>query len=123
MNYFCPKNDSHAESEVYSRERTREKLKYEMYELMNGKPQKDGKPQKTDEKMVVASSDELVAKEVYCYMTCHQSFTIDFLSNRNVEEQSVDESSAFEKVTIYLSNLVENPEIVEFSKLTGVLES
>ena len=73
--------------------------------------------------MVVASSDELVAKEVYYYRTCHQNFTIDFLSNRNIEEQSVDESSAFEKVTIYLSNLVENPDIVEFSKLTGILES
>ena len=30
---------------------------------------------------------------------------------------------AFEKVAIYLSNLVDNPDIVEFSKFTSILES
>ena len=70
--------------------------------------------QETDKRMIGASSDELVAKEVYYHKNCYQSFTRDFLNNRNTEEKSVDESSAFEKVTIYLSNLVENPDIVEF---------
>ena len=44
--------------------------------------------QKTEEKMIAACSDELIAKEAYYQMTCFQSFTRDFLSNRNTKEQS-----------------------------------
>ena len=78
--------------------------------------------QKTDERMIAACSDELVAKEAYCLRTSYQSFARDFLSNRNTEEHSANKSGAFEKVTIYLSNLLENPGIVELSKFTGILE-
>ena len=78
---------------------------------------------KTDESMIAACSDELVAKEQYYHRTCFRSFTRDFLSNRNTEEQSVNESSAFEKMTVYVSNLVENPDIVELLKLTHILKS
>ena len=66
--------------------------------------------QKTDEMMIAAGSDTLVAKKAYYHRTCYQSFTIDFLSNRNTGEQSVDECSAFEKVTIDLFILAENPD-------------
>ena len=51
--------------------------------------------QKTDEKMIAVCSDELVAKGAYCRWTCSRSLTRDYLINRNTEEQSVDESSAF----------------------------
>lgn len=78
---------------------------------------------KTDESMIAACSDELVVKEQHYHRTCFRSFTRDFLSNRNTEEQSVNESSAFEKMTVYLSNLVENPDIVELLKLTHILKS
>ena len=79
--------------------------------------------QKTDKRMIAACSGELVAKEAYYHRTSYQSFTRNFLSNRNTEEQNVNQSSAFEKVTIYLSNLVENPDMLQLSKLAGILES
>ena len=37
---------------------------------------------KTDGKMMIACSDELVAKEAYHHMTCYQSFIRDFLHNK-----------------------------------------
>ena len=42
---------------------------------------------KTDGKMMTACSDELVAKKVYYHRTCYQSFTRDFLSNKNSETE------------------------------------
>ena len=51
--------------------------------------------QKTDERMIAAGSDNLVAKKVYYHRTCYQSFTRDFLSNRNTEGQSVDGCRCF----------------------------
>ena len=60
-------------------------------------------------------------KKAYYHKTCYQSFTRDFLSNRNAEEQSIDECS--EKVTIDLFILPENPDIIELQKITGILES
>lgn len=74
-------------------------------------------------KMMAACSDELVAKEACYHRTCYQNFTRDFLSNRNTEKQTIEEPSAFQKVTICLPNLIENLDIVELSKLTGILES
>ena len=56
-------------------------------------------------------------------MTCYHSFTRDFLSNRNTEEQSVDECNAFEKVTIEHFIFAGNPDVKELSKITGILES
>ena len=72
---------------------------------------------------MAACSDELVAKEACYHRTCYQNFTTDFLSNRNTEKQTIEEPSAFQKVTICLPNLIENLDIVELSKLTGILES
>ena len=66
---------------------------------------------KIDKRIMTAHSDELIAKDAYYHRTCCQSLSRDFLSNWYTEEQSVDESSAFKKVTIYLSNLIENPDI------------
>ena len=69
---------------------------------------------RTDERMMAAFSIELVAKNVCYHRTCYQSLTRDFLSNRNTEQQRVDESSTFEKMTVYLANLVENPDIAKY---------
>ena len=102
--------------------RTREKLIL-CTDLRSDQKLQMASQQKTEEKMIAACLDELVAKEAYYHRTCYQDFTRGFLSNRNTEEQSVDESSAFKKVTIYLSNFFENPDIVELSKYTGILES
>ena len=79
--------------------------------------------QKTDERMIAAGSDSLVSKKAYYHMTCYHSFTRDFLSNRNTEEQSVDECNAFEKVTIDHFIFAENPDVIELSKITCILES
>ena len=79
---------------------------------------------KTDGKIMIACSDELVAKEAYYHRTCYQSFTRDFLSNKNSEsEHCSDKSTAFEKVANYLSHLIKNPQVVELTKLTIILET
>ena len=78
---------------------------------------------KTDGKMMIACSDELVAKEAYYHRTCYQSFTRDFLSNKNSEsEHCSDKSTAFEKVANFLSHFIKNPQ-VELTKLTSILET
>ena len=79
---------------------------------------------KTDGKMMIACSHELVAKEVYYHRTCYQSFTREFLSNKNSEsEHCSDKSTAFEKVANFLSHLIKNPQVVELTKLTSLLET
>ena len=79
---------------------------------------------KTDGKMMIACSHELVAKEVYYHRTCYQSFTREFLSNKNSEsEHCSDKSTAFEKVANFLSHLIKNPCLVELTKLTSILKT
>ena len=79
---------------------------------------------KTDGKMMIACSHELVAKEVYYHRTCYQSFTREFLSNKNSEsEHCSDKSTAFEKVANFLSHLIKKPQVVELTKLTSILET
>ena len=74
--------------------------------------------------MMIASSDELVPREAYYHRTCYQSFTKDFLSNKNSEsEHCSDKSTAFEKVANFLSHLIKNPQVVELAKLTSILET
>lgn len=79
--------------------------------------------QKTDKRMIAACLNKLIAKEVYYRQTCYQNVSRDIFSSRSTEKQSGDDSSAFKKVTIQLSIHVENPDTVELSKLTGILES
>ena len=79
---------------------------------------------KTDGKMLIACSDELVAKEAYYHRACHQSFTRDFLSNKNPEREHCPyKSTAFEKVANSLSHLIKNPQVVELTKLRSILET
>ena len=79
---------------------------------------------KTDGKMMIVCSDELVAKEAYHHMTCYQSFIRDFLNNKNSEsEHCSDKSTAFEKVANFLSHLIKKPQVVELTKLTSILET
>ena len=73
---------------------------------------------------MIACSDELVAKETYYHRICYQSFTRDFLSNKNSEsEHCLDKSTAFEKVANFLSHLIKNPCLVELTKLTSILKT
>ena len=79
---------------------------------------------KTDGKMMIACSDELVAKEAYHHMTCYQSFIRDFLHNKNSESEHCSyKSTAFEKVANFLSHLIKKPQVVELTKLTSILET
>ena len=79
---------------------------------------------KTDGKMMIACSDELVAKEAYHHMACYQSFIRDFLHNKNSESEHCSyKSTAFEKVANFLSHLIKKPQVVELTKLTSILET
>ena len=74
--------------------------------------------------MLIACSDELVAKEAYYHRACYQSFTRDFLSNKNPESEHCPyKSTAFEKVANFLSHLIKNPQVVELTKLRSILET
>ena len=52
---------------------------------------------KTDEMIIAACWDELIAKEVYYHKTCYQSFTRDFISSQNAEKQTTSSPEQFLK--------------------------
>ena len=92
-------------------------------DLRAGRTLKMAALKKTDGKMMIACSDELVAKEAYYHMTCYQSFIRDILNNKNSEsEHCSDKSTAFEKVATFLSHQIKNPQVVELTKLASILE-
>ena len=95
-----------------------------MYCLRADRTLKMSTLKKTDGKMIIACSDELVAKEAYYHRTCYQSFTRHPLSNKNSEsEHCSGKSSSFEKVANFLSHLIKNPLVVELAKLASILET
>ena len=79
MNYFFPKKCLICSKVKFIQgTRTQEKLIL-CIDLRADETLKMTSQQKTDERMIAACSDELVAKEAYYHRIDYQSFTKDFL--------------------------------------------
>ena len=78
---------------------------------------------KDDKKVLAHVSDELIAKESVYHTSCYRRCTITlYNSKREKKDETNMTECTFETVKEYLVNLYETPDLIEYVKVTEVVE-
>ena len=120
---FCKK-----ESKYFRGTNTREKL-YSCAEIRADESVRKASQLRGDSPIIAICSDELIAKEAMYYKSCYRNYTrcnyikakVETFTQNNIEVMMLDK--AYNAVNQALLNLIDNPKILEYSKITDILET
>ena len=121
---FCKK-----ESKYLRGTNTREKL-YSCAEIRADESVRKASLSRGDSRVIAICSDELIAKEAMYHKSCYRNYTrcnysratTDEIITQNNEEVTMHDK-AYNAVNQTLFNLIDNPKVLEYSKLTEILET
>ena len=79
---------------------------------------------KNDKRILASAADEPIAKEPVYHKSCYRKYTLPLYNSQREKRHNISATEvSFEPVKDYLLQLYEEPDIIEYSVLTDIVES